>query len=301
MYYRLSGSSGIKIAEIGFGCMSLPGNSEKDSIDLIRYAAAAGINYFDTADMYDKGVNETVVGKAVKPIRDKIILATKAGNQWREDGSGWDWNPRKEYILKALEDSLRRLQTDYIDIYQLHGGTIDDPIDETIEAFEKLKQQGKIRQYGISSIRPNVIQEYVKRSSIVSVMMQYSLADRRPEENMLDLLYKNNISVLARGVLAQGLLVNKPAKEYLSYSKEEIMSINKAVHEVSDSRRTPAQTAIQYVLHHPAVAVVVIGIRNKTQLEEVLVKTQALNEEEYLLLQQTVRPNIYEQHRIDYR
>ena len=173
MHYCSLRSSGIKVSEIGFGCMSLAANSEKDNIDLIHRAKESGINYLDTADLYDKGMSEIAVGKAIKKMRSKIILATKAGNQWRSDGTGWDWNPRKDYILQAADKSLRRLQTDYIDLYQLHGGTIDDPIDETIEAFEQLKQQGKIREYGISSIRPNVIREYIKKSSIVSVMMQY--------------------------------------------------------------------------------------------------------------------------------
>ncbi|HEY6502935.1 MAG TPA: aldo/keto reductase [Chitinophagaceae bacterium] len=297
MHYRLLGPSGIRISEIGFGCMSLSSNTEKENIDLIHQAADMGINYFDTADLYDKGMNEIVTGKAIKEMRSKIVLATKAGNQWRKDGSGWDWNPRKEYILQAAEDSLRRLQTDYIDLYQLHGGTINDPIDETIEAFEQLKQQGKIRQYGISSIRPNVISEYVKRSSMVSVMMQYSLADRRPEENILTLLHNSNISVLARGALAQGLLVNKPAKEYLDHSKEEIAKISGVIHAVTGIDRTPAQTAIQYVLYHPDVASAVVGIRNKEQLEEATATATKLSEKEFELLQQAVRPNVYEQHR----
>lgn len=81
-----------------------------------------------------------------------------------------------------MKESLRRLQTDYIDLYQLHGGTIEDPIDEVIEAFEELKKEGIIRHYGISSIRPNVIREYAQRSNIVSVLMEYSLLNRRPEE-----------------------------------------------------------------------------------------------------------------------
>ena len=98
------------------------------------------------------------------------------------DGTG---TLQKNIFSSAVDQSLKRLQTDYIDLYQLHGGTIEDPIDEMIEAFETLKAAGKIRYYGISSIRPNVIREYVKRSSIVSVMMQYSLLDRRPEEEML--------------------------------------------------------------------------------------------------------------------
>lgn len=300
MFYRPLGSSGLRISEIGFGCMSLSSNTEKQNIFLIHHAAELGINFFDTADLYDKGMNEEIVGKAIKEIRSKIVLATKVGNQWRSDGSGWDWNPRKAYILNAAEESLRRLQTDHIDLYQLHGGTMDDPIDESIEAFEQLKQQGKIRYYGISSIRPNVINEYIKRSSVVSVLMQYGLADRRPEENVLDLIHQNNISVLARGALAQGLLVNKPAKEYLSYSKDEIAKINNTVHIVSNSSRTPAQTAIQYVLQHPAIASAVVGIRNKEQLDEVAATVPPLLKEEMQVLQQAISPNVYEQHRIDH-
>lgn len=300
MEYRSLGSSDLKVSTIGFGCMSLSPNTEKENIDLIHQASESGINYFDTADLYDKGLNEMIVGKAIKEKRNQTILASKVGNQWRKDGSGWDWNPRKTYILQAAEDSLKRLQTDYIDLYQLHGGTIEDPIDETIEAFEQLKQQGKIRHYGISSIRPNVIQEYIKRSAIVSVMTQYSIADRRPEEETLDMLHKHNISVLVRGALAQGLLVNKPAKEYLNYSKEEIIRMQNAVRESSGNDRIPAQTAIQYVLHHPAVASAVTGIRNQQQLKEAITPGTPLSKEAYHLLQQAVRPNIYEQHRTDH-
>ena len=145
--------------------MSLGENDEANS-RLLNEAFDKGINFFDTADLYQKGFNETTVGKALKEKRKEVIIATKVGNQWREDGSGWDWNPNKAYIFSAVEKSLQRLQSDYIDLYQLHGGTIDDPIDETIEAFELLKQQGKIRYYGISSIRPNVIREWIKRSNI---------------------------------------------------------------------------------------------------------------------------------------
>ncbi|MCG8373928.1 MAG: aldo/keto reductase, partial [Balneolales bacterium] len=131
MRYNSIGNSNLLVSEISFGCMSLKvGDSE--SISLLQEAADRGINFFDTADLYDKGLNEEIVGKALKPIRDKVIIATKVGNQWREDGRGWDWNPNKKYILSSVEKSLVRLQTDYIDLYQLHGGTIDDPIDETI-------------------------------------------------------------------------------------------------------------------------------------------------------------------------
>jgi aryl-alcohol dehydrogenase-like predicted oxidoreductase len=297
MNYRSLGATGIKISEIGFGCMSLSSNSEKESIDLLHHAFENGINYFDTADLYDKGNNEIIVGKALKSIRNKVILATKVGNQWRSDGSGWDWNPSKAYILSTAEQSLKRLQTDHIDLYQLHGGTIDDPIDETIEAFEQLKNEGKILHYGISSIRPNVIAEYVKRSSIVSVMLQYSLIDRRPEEHILDLLQQNSISVLVRGALAQGILVNKPAKEYLGYTTEQVKAATKAIQAIDGVSGGPA--AIGYVLNHPAVSAAVIGIRTTEQLREALAST-ALKKEQIQQLQQVNQPNKYEQHRIDH-
>ena len=186
--------------------MSLKPNEPEN--ETLHHAIDSGITYFDTADLYDKGANEELIGRALKQKRNQIILATNVVNQWRSDGSGWDWNPRKDYILKAVEGSLKRLQTDRIDLCQLHGGTIDDPIDETIEAFEQLIKEGKVRYYGISSIRPNVIRYWTEHSNIVSVMMQYSLLDRRPEEECLSLLKEKNIGVLVRGSVAQGFLVN---------------------------------------------------------------------------------------------
>src|SRR5687767_4709578 len=164
MQYRKLGKSELAISEISFGCMSLP-DDHSFVRELMSKAVAAGINLFDTADLYNQGDNELIVGKALKPYRKEVFIATKVGNQWRPDHSGWDWNPSKKYIIRQVESSLQRLDTDYIDLYQLHGGTIGDPLDETISAFEQLKSQGKIRYYGISSIRPNVVREYVQRSS----------------------------------------------------------------------------------------------------------------------------------------
>ncbi|WP_394335762.1 aldo/keto reductase [Adhaeribacter pallidiroseus] len=279
--------------------MSLATATPGESIRLLNDALHQGINYFDTADLYDQGENEKLVGKAFLGKRHQVILATKVGNQWRPDGSGWDWNPRKEYILQAVEGSLQRLQTDYLDLYQLHGGTLDDPIDETMEAFEILKKQGKIRYYGISSIRPNVIREYVKRSQIVSVMMQYSLLDRRPEETVLDLLQGNQIGVLARGGLAQGLLAGKPAKNYLNYSEAEVKKVVEAVKNPLIPNRTATVTTIQYVLDHPAVTSAVLGIRTTNQLQEALHinSSEVLSKEEVRYLKKLLVPNKYEQHR----
>ena len=178
MEYRKLGKSELMISSVSFGCMSLQGTDASNKALLLK-AIDGGINFFDTADLYDKGANETTVGKALREKRKEIIISTKVGNQWKTDGSGWDWNPRKQYILSAVEDSLRRLQTDYIDLYQLHGGTMDDPIDEIIAAFELLKEKGKIRYYGISSIRPNVIREWVSRSNIAVSYTHLTLPTKR--------------------------------------------------------------------------------------------------------------------------
>lgn len=298
MNYHNLGKSSLKVSEIAFGCMSLRGSqSEKNKI--IHRAIELGVNFFDTADLYEKGENEVAVGAAIQGKRDKIVLASKVGNQWRADGSGWDWTPGKEYILKSVENSLRRLNTDHLDLYQLHGGTMEDPIDEIIEAFELLQQQGKIRYYGISSIRPNVIREYVQRSNIVSVMMQYSLLDRRPEETCLPLLQQHHIGVLARGSLAQGLLLDKPPKEYLNHSAEEVEKGAKAVHFLSGTNRNTSQTAISFVLQHPAITSAVVGFRTFEQLEEAVqfVHAPHLSRSELQLLQQSVKANVYQQHR----
>jgi aryl-alcohol dehydrogenase-like predicted oxidoreductase len=298
MKYKSLGNSGLQVSEVSFGCMSLKG-PEVDNIRLLHQAQEAGINYFDTADIYQKGENEKTVGRAFKGRRDKVILATKVGNQWRPDGSGLNWIPGKRYILEAVEGSLQRLQTDYLDLYQLHGGTLDDPIGEIIEAFELLQEQGKIRQYGISSIRPNVIREYVRQSNIVSVMMQYSLLDRRPEEACLALLQENNIGVLVRGSYAQGLLLNKPPVPYLDYTAEETGRAAAAIRQVAGKRRSPAVVAARFVLDHPAVTSAVLGIRTAAQLTQALAvaRAQPLAAAELEALTQAIPRNTYQQHR----
>jgi len=298
MQYKIPGSSSLSVSEISFGCMSL-GNDHQQNARLLHSAFDQGINYFDTADLYQNGFNEETVGRAFKEIGKDVIIATKVGNQMRSDGSGWDWNPTKAYILQAVEKSLKRLQRDHIDLYQLHGGTIDDPIDETIEAFELLKHQGKIRYYGISSIRPNVIREYVKRSKMVSVMMQYSLLDRRPEEECLELLQQNNIGMLARGSLAGGLLINKSADTYLNHSTNEVTNARIAVESLTSSNRTSSDIAIRYALSHPAITSAVVGIRTSGQLQEAIHASTAgpLSMQEQKSLHASVKAFQYAQHR----
>ncbi len=303
---RRIGTSDLLVSEAALGCMSL-GTEKGKALSLLDEAIDLGINYLDTADLYDFGTNEEIVGEAIKNRRQDLILATKGGNRFEKGKSGWDWDPSKAYIKEAVKQSLKRLQTDYIDLYQLHGGTIDDPIDETIEAFEELVEEGVIRYYGISSIRPNVIKEYAKKSNIVSVMMQYSLLDRRPEE-WFSLLEEQGISVVARGPLAKGLLTEKPLSEasdsiqkngYLHYSfdelKQVIPSLKKVAHDLSLT-----ELSIQYLLKNSVVSSVVFGASSVEQLKEnaAAANARSLSDQEVKALTYYTKPSVYEAHRV---
>lgn len=294
------GSSDLMVSEIGLGCMSL-GTEESKAIALIHEALDRGVNFLDTADLYDAGTNEEIVGKAIQGRRNRVILATKVGNRRIPGQDGWSWDPSKAYILSAVKDSLRRLGTDYIDLYQLHGGTIEDPIEDTIEAFEQLKREGVIREYGISSIRPNVIREYVSRSSIVSVMNQYSMRDRRGEETVFPLLQEHRISVIARGPLASGALAanREPAKGVLDYELDELLELRRKLQELETPERSLTQLAIRYSLAHPAVAVAIPGASSRDQLLRNLAAADLpeLRAEEVELIRSLSKANRYTLHR----
>lgn len=304
MKKRQLGNSDLFVTEMGLGCMSL-GTSEAEAMRIIDEAIDLGINFFDTADLYDYGLNEEFVGKSLKGKRDQIVLTTKVGNRWTEEKNGWSWDPSKAYIKAEVKESLRRLQTDYIDLYQLHGGTIEDPIDEAIEAFEELKKEGIIRYYGISSIRPNVIREYAKRSNIVSVLMKYSLLNRRPEE-WFPILNEHQISVIARGPLAKGILTDNNArkiervkeKDYLSYSYDELNTTLESVKKVI-GENSLTETAIQYCLHNETVAAVIPGASSIQQLQANVRASQQspLTKEKYVQLQKIAKYDSYALHR----
>lgn len=303
MKKRKLGQSDLYVSELGLGCMSI-GTEEGRAQRIIEAALEEGINYFDTADLYDFGVNEELVGKALKNVREQVIIATKVGNRWKNDRSGWSWDPSKAYIKEAVKQSLKRLGTDYIDLYQLHGGTMEDPIDESIEAFEELVSEGIIRYYGISSIRPNVIREYVAKSHIVSVMMQYSILDRRPEEEALPLLDEHGVSVVTRGPLAKGLLSDKllgkaSGKGDLDYSCEELRDVLPRLKERVSRGRSFTEVALQYNLANPVVASVVAGASSVEQIRSnaAAVRSTALTEKEVMLIKELTKTNVYQEHR----
>ncbi|THF77099.1 aldo/keto reductase [Cohnella fermenti] len=299
------GKSELFVGEIGLGCMSL-GTEAGKAAAILHEALERGVTLLDTADLYDDGRNEEIVGQAIKGRRSEVVLATKVGNRRIPGQDGWTWDPSKAYILSAVKDSLRRLGTDYIDLYQLHGGTIDDPIGETIEAFEQLKREGVIREYGISSIRPNVIREYASRSSIVSVMNPYSIVDRRAEESVLPLLQERSISVIARGPLASGALAagRQPAKGVTDYDLSELETLREGLTRLAENAdagggRTLTQLALRYSLAHPTVAAIVPGASSREQLLQNLAaaETPALTDDELLAIRSLSKANTYLQHR----
>jgi aryl-alcohol dehydrogenase-like predicted oxidoreductase len=262
------------------------------------------VTLFDTADLYDHGVNEEHVGETLHGVRDKVVIATKVGNRWRPDGSGWDWDPTEKYILQAVRESLRRLKTDYIDLYQLHGGTIDDPAEETVRAFERLLQEGTIRAWGISSIRPNVVRRYAAlaergAAGISSEMVQYNVLDRRPEEEILETAARAGIGVLVRGAVAGGLLAGKPAAAYLDLSASEVKSAQDALRAISGSDTIMAQAAIRFALSHPAVTAVAAGASSAAQVEANVAAADGppLGEADRRALREAVRQLRYTSHR----
>lgn len=299
MKLRKLGTSDLSVSELGLGCMSLP-DDRQEAKRIIDAALDAGINFLDTADLYDGGKNEELIGYALKQKRDAITLATKVGNRLNPDGNGWSWDPTKQHIEHAVKESLRRLGTDYIDLYQLHGGTMEDDADETIEALETLKKEGWIRHYGISSIRPTVIQRFLHNSSAVSVMMQYSLLDRRPEE-WFPMIQEHGASVITRGTIAKGLLTEEGASRakkldsFLDYDANALQEVVATLQRETDDLHA---ASIAFVLQEDVVATALVGARTLEQLQDSLSAYQKIVDPKQIeALKKYVRQNKYTAHR----
>ena len=299
MKKRELGKSGLFVSEIGLGTMSLP-NDKNDVQNIINAALHAGINFIDTADLYDGGKNEELVGHALRGIREKIILATKVGNKRNANGNGWTWDPSKNHITEAVKKSLTRLGTDYIDLYQLHGGTMEDDVDETIDAFESLKKEGLIRQYGISSIRPTVIKRFLEKGSAISVMMQYSLLDRRPEE-WFSLIKDLDASVITRGTVAKGLLTMEGlarAKSSTGFADYDTPQLKQTIQSLDKETNDLHAAAIAYVLNEKSVSSAIVGARSTTQLlDSVIAYEKDCSSELLQQLKKMVLAHKYAEHR----
>ncbi|MDQ0350921.1 aryl-alcohol dehydrogenase-like predicted oxidoreductase [Alkalibacillus filiformis] len=308
MNKRQLGNTDLHISEVGLGCMNL-GTNEQNAKGIIHEAINAGINYIDTADLYDYGENEKLVGKALKGKRQDTIVATKGGNHFEPGQDGWYWDPSKKYLKEAIKNSLLRLGLDDVDLYQLHGGTIEDPIDEVIETFEELQQEGLIRYFGLSSIRPNVIKSYVDQTTVTSNMMQYSLLDRRPEEELLDYLDSNQVSVLVRGALGKGMLTSKGIEQwekkgsngFLEYDQNELKQVIEKLQVLAqEANTTPQSIAMHYCLSHPGVSSLILGASRPEQIQHnIKAYYDAPNDEAIVKeVSNMTKEQIYEQHRV---
>lgn len=263
-------------------------------------ALDAGINYIDTADLYDYGANEEIIGATLGKRRHDIILATKVGNRWAKGVDGWHWDASPSYIKEAVHASLRRLGTDYIDVYQLHGGTIEDDWDGIIDTFEGLKKEGLIREYGISSIRPNVLRQFLPASSAKSVMMQYSALDRRPEE-WFDFIANQGASVVTRGTVAKGLLTNswqqrlQHVNGFNTYTAEELTT---TLTDLASHYDDLHALAIAFNLKEPTIASTVIGASSQQQLAQTLASYEKINSiTDFKVANELTKNENYQEHR----
>ncbi|HYH03294.1 MAG TPA: aldo/keto reductase [Bacillota bacterium] len=202
MQYRELGKTGIKVSAVALGCMAFVGDStwgsqdEKDSCESIIAALDGGITLFDTAESYGNGYSEELLGKALQGRRSEAVIATKVYKTHMREGE----------VQKACEDSLKRLKTDYIDLYQIHWPNWDVPIEETMGALEKLRQDGKIRAIGVCNFGIKDLEGVLQAGTIVTNQLPYNLLWRVIEHELIPKCQENNIGVICYSSLSQGLL-----------------------------------------------------------------------------------------------
>ncbi len=287
MNYRKLGNSGIEVTEMTFGCMSIVNDinsdsqSEKDSIEAINVSLSEGINFFDTAPGYGDGASEVLLGKALGPRRNDVIVATKINGSLR-----------KEDVLRECEKSLKRLNTDYIDLYQIHWPDRETPLEETIEAFERLQAEGKIRSYGVSNFGKQDATEALSLGNVVSNQMAYNLLWRTVEKEVIPICEKANVGILCYSSMMQGLLTgkfktvedvpegrartrhfskdNRPLVRHGGdgFEKETFAALD-ALRNISEAHDLPMGTlALKWLLAQAAVTSVLVGARNAQQAKQ---------------------------------
>jgi aryl-alcohol dehydrogenase-like predicted oxidoreductase len=219
MDYRNFGRTGAQVSPLCLGCMNFGGGAdEADSIKIIHRALDAGINFLDTADVYSRGVSETITGKALKKKRDGVFLATKVHGKMDDNDPNMQGNSRR-HIIQGCDDSLRRLGVDHIDLYQIHRPQSDIPIDETLRALDDLVRAGKVRYVGTSTYAAWQIVESLWQSEklnlnrFVSEQPPYHILDRRVERELFPVAQTFGIGIIPWSPLAGGLLTGKYARD----------------------------------------------------------------------------------------
>ena len=287
MNFRQLGNSDIEVTELTFGCMSIVNDinsssqSEKDSIEAIHLSLAEGINFFDTAPGYGDGASEVLLGKALGSRRKDVIVATKVNGSLKE-----------EDVFRECEKSLANLNTDYIDLYQIHWPDWETPLEETIGALDRLKTAGKIRCYGVSNFGKKDLTEALESGDVVTNQMPYNLIWRNIEKEVLPVCEKAGVGILCYSSMMQGLLTgkfktveevpegrarsrhfsqeNRPLVRHQGdgFEKETFEAID-ALRGISEAHNLPMGTlALRWLLAQPAVTSVLAGARNARQARD---------------------------------
>ncbi|MEA2392654.1 MAG: hypothetical protein QOJ82_545 [Solirubrobacteraceae bacterium] len=287
MRRRKLGSQGLEVSELGLGCMGMSefyGTSdEQEAIATIHRALELGIDFLDTADMYGPFTNEILVGRAIAGRRDQVVLATKFGNERREDGSWIGINGSPEYVHQACEASLRRLGVDHIDLYYQHRVDRSVPIEDTVGAMAELVNAGKVRYLGLSEAAPETVRRAHAVHPISALQTEYSLWTRDPEEEVLPTVRELGIGFVAYSPLGRGFLSGRwrapedlpeddVRRNHPRFQEENFRRNLELVRRVEEIARekgvTPAQLALAWVLHQGEDIVPIPGTKRRRYLEE---------------------------------
>lgn len=293
MRYRLLGGSGLRVSELCLGTMTFGedwgwGSSKDESRKVLDAFFEAGGNFIDTANVYTNGASETLLGEFLKGDRDRVVLATKYTNAMPGNDPNNAGNQRKN-MMRAVEASLKRLQTDYIDLYWLHIWDRITPLEEVMRAFDDLVRQGKILHAGVSDMaawavaRANTLAELRGWSPFVGLQIEYSLLERTVERELLPMAEALKLGVTAWSPLAGGLLTGKYAegkagadarlnsemmKEWRR-PEDQVRSVVAAVQAVAgEVGRSPAQVALAWLRHRPIPIIPIIGARRLEQMKD---------------------------------
>ena len=287
MQQRKLGNQGLTVSELGLGCMGMSEfygmGDEAESIATIHRALELGVNFLDTADMYGRGANEELVGRAISQHREQVILATKFGIQRGEDNSFRGISGSPEYVRSACEASLKRLNIDYIDLYYQHRVDPTVPIEETVGAMAELVKQGKVRYIGLSEASAATIRRAASVHPISALQSEYSLWSRDIEDEIIPTIQELGIGLVAYSPLGRGFLSgtvtslddlapddyrrNSPRFQGENFNKN--LELVERVKEIAREKSvTPGQLALAWLLAKSNDIVPIPGTKRRTYLEE---------------------------------
>ncbi|WP_049728502.1 aldo/keto reductase [Dorea sp. D27] len=282
------GKSGLEVSSVGLGCMGLsqsypPFPDRAESIDFIRRAIEMGENFFDTSELYGVYQNEELVGEALEPFRDRVVIATKFG--WNiQDGKVLGLDSRPATIRKAVDGSLKRLRTDHIDLYYQHRVDPNVPIEEVAETVEGLKKEGKILHWGLSEASVDTIRRAHAVFPVTAVQNEYSMWYRNPEQELLPVLEELGIGLVAFSPLGKGFLTGTVTKDAVfadndirssipRFNTKECLTANQKLAEklrvfAKDRELSSAQIALAWLLHQKSWIVPIPGTKKTDRLRE---------------------------------